>query len=186
VQTAIGVAECFYRRVLRRWVRCAQMRQAFSKRRQGFAAGTGISGVRTRSVTISFSRHRRDFGKLAVSKGCSVRHAVIRLCLSRAFRRKMMPGRLSSGTVAANARSALKGPWSGSGNTARAATPTKTSIFQSPWLSRAVFQTLRKLSRKPDRLVKRCSFDPAPGHASLATLHPFCRVHRPLDHGLSS
>jgi hypothetical protein len=154
---AIGVAECFYRQVLRRWVICAQMRQAFSKRRQGFAAGTGISDVRTRSVTISFSRRRRDYGKPAGSKGCSARHAVIRLCLSRAFRRKMMPERLSSGTVAVSVRSALKEPWSGSGNIARAATHTKTSISRSPWLSQAVFQTLKKPSRKPDGLLNASS-----------------------------
>lgn len=150
MQTAIGVAGCFYRQVLRRWVICAQTKQEFPRRRQDFAWGMGISDVRTRSVTIYFSRHRRDFGKLAASKGCYARHVVTRLCLSHAFKRKMMPGRLSSDTVAVSVRHALKEPWSESGNTARAATPTKTSISRSPWPSQTVFLAFRKLLRKPD------------------------------------
>jgi len=145
-----------------------------------------IFDVQTRSVTISFLRPQRGFGTLAVSKGCFVRHAVIRLRLSHAFSQKVMPGRLSFDTGVTSVNSVLKEPWSGSGNIARAAIPTKTSISRSPWLSQAASQAFRKPWQKPDGLFNTPTFDPAHGHASLVTLYTIFRVYLPLDHGLSS
>ncbi len=181
-----GFAECYYRQVLRRWVICAQTKQEFLKRSQVFAGGMDIFDVQTRSVTIFFLRLQRGFGTLGVSKGCFVRHAVIRLRLSRASSQKMMPGRLSFDTGVANANSVLKERWSGSGNTARAAILTKTSISRSPCPSQAAYQAFRKPWQKPDVLLNTPAFDPAPGHASLTTLYTFFRVYLPLDHALSS
>ena len=145
-----------------------------------------IFDVQTRSVTISFLRPRKGFGTLAVSKGCFVRHAVILLRLSHASSRKMMLGRLSFDTGVANANSVLKERWSGSGNTARAAILTKTSISRSPCPSQAAYQAFRKPRWKLDALFNTHAFDPAPGHASLTTLYTFFRVYLPLDHALSS
>ena len=163
-----------------------QTKLEFLKRRQVFAAGTDIFDVQTRSVTMSFLRHQKGFGTWAVSSGCFVRHAAIRLRLSRASSQKMMLGRLSFDTGVANANSVLKERWSGSGNTARAAIPTKTSISRSPWLSQAASQAFRKPWQKPNGLFNTPAFDPAPGHASLTTLYTFFRVYLPLDHALSS
>jgi len=163
-----------------------QTKLEFLKRRQVFAAGTDIFDVQTRSVTMSFLRHQKGFGTWAVSSGCFVRHAAIRLRLSRASSRKTMPGRLSFDMGVTNASSVLKERWLGSGNTARAATLTKTSISCSPRPFQAAFQAFRKQRQKPDGLFYTTAFDPAPGHASLTTLYTFCRVYLPLDHTLSS
>jgi hypothetical protein len=145
-----------------------------------------IFDVQTRSATISFLRPQKGFGTLVVSKGCFARHAVIRLHLSHAFSQKVMLGHLSSGTGVISVNSVLKEPWPGSGNTARAAIPTKTSISRSPWLSQAASQAFRKPWQKPDGLFNTPAFDPAPGYASLTTLYTFFRVYLPLDHTLSS
>jgi hypothetical protein len=123
-------------------------------RKRGFAADSGISDVRTRGVTIFSLRPQRDFGTLVVSKGCFVRHAVIRLHLSRAYSRKMMLGRLSFDMGVANANSVLKERWLGSGNTARAAILTKTSISRCPWYSKTAYQAFRRPWQKPDGLFK--------------------------------
>jgi hypothetical protein len=155
-------------------------------RERGFAADSGIFDARTRGVTIFSLRPQRGFGTRAVLKKCFVRHAVIRLRLSRASNRKMMPGRLSFDTGVANVNSVLKERWLGSGNTAQAAILTKTSIFRSPCPSQAAFQALRKPWQKRDVLFNTPAFDPAPGHASLATLYTIFRVYLPLDHALSS
>ena len=125
-------------------MRCAKTKLRFLKRRQVFAGGMGIFDVRTQSVTISSLRPQRGFGTLAVSKGCSVRHAVIRLRFSPVFSQKVMPGRLSFDTGVVSVNSVLKEPWSGSGNTARAAIPTKTSISRSPWPFQAASQAFKK------------------------------------------
>ena len=117
-------------------LKCAEMKLRILKRKRDFAEDSGISDVRTRGVTIFSLRPQRDFGTLAVLKRYFVRHAVIWLRLSRASSRKMMPGLLSFDTGALNVRPALKEPWSGSVNTARAAARTKTSTSRSPMLSR--------------------------------------------------
>ena len=114
------------------------------EKRERKAGGMDIFDVQTRGVTISFLRPQKDFGMLAVSKGYFVRHVVIRLRLSHAFSQKVMPGRLSFDTGVISVNSVLKEPWSGSGNTARAAIPTKTSIFRSPWPFQTPYQALRK------------------------------------------
>ena len=157
-----------------------------SKQNRDFAEGSDIFDVRTQSVTISFLRLQRGFGTLAVSKGCFVRHAVIRLRFSHVFSQKVMPGRLSFDTGVISVNSVLKEPWSGSGNTARAAIPTKTSISRSPCPSQAAYQAFRKPLWKLDAIFNTAAFDPAPGHASLTTLYTIFRVYLPLDHALSS
>ena len=144
-------------------MRCAETKLRFLKRRRAFAGGMGLFDVRTRGVTIFSLRPQRGFGTLAVLKKCFVRHAVIRLRLSRASSRKMMLGRLSFDTGVANANSVLKERWSGSGNTARAAIPTKTSISRSPWPSRAASQAFRKPWQKPDVLLVPLPLIPHPG-----------------------
>ena len=166
-------------------LKCAKMESRILKRKRDFAVDSGISDVRTRGVTIFSLRPQRDFGTLAVLKRCFVRHAVIRLRLSRASSRIMMRGRLSFDTGALNVRPVLKEPWSGSVNTAQVATHTKTSISRSPM----PFRKECLADRKPRcnlTALKRLTLDPALGHASFATLYTLFWVYHPLDHTLSS